>query len=98
MLTGLTYVCVCVCVCVGTVNGVFISKTQKGKRLCDLKREAGRVSLHSCLRQVLKLKKVSSAQLGSRKTVLYVEPKSLEENETTRKIKLAKYETTYKET
>ena len=36
MLTGLIYVCVCVCVCVGTVNGVFIYRTQKGKWLCDV--------------------------------------------------------------
>jgi len=33
----------------------------------------------------------------SRKTMLYVEPKSLEEKETTRKTKLRKYETTCKE-
>ena len=29
--------------CVGTVNGVFIYRTQKGKWLCDLMKKAGRI-------------------------------------------------------
>jgi hypothetical protein len=39
----------------GTVNGVFICRVQKGKWLCYLTREAGRLFLHSCLHQILKL-------------------------------------------
>ena len=45
MLTGL--MCVWVCVCVGTVNGVFIYRAQKGKWLCDIVRETGTIFLHS---------------------------------------------------
>jgi len=37
---------VCVCVCVsGTVKGLFICMTEKGKWLCELMSESGRIFL-----------------------------------------------------
>ena len=67
VLTGLTYIYKYVWGegGEGTVNGVFIYRTQKGKLFCDLMRRARRNFLHSCLHQTFETKKLFSAQLST---------------------------------